>query len=70
MIAILQGIADFISTLAGFITSFFSGFLSLFRYIGMAIQTVGVAIVYLPDDLKILALAFVMAAVMFLIIGR
>lgn len=70
MISLLQGIADFISTLASYFVSFLESFFNLFKYIGMAMATIGEAALYLPTDLTVIAMAFIGVAVVYLILGR
>lgn len=70
MISLIQGIADFFTSIGSFLVSFLEGAINLFRYISLALTTIGEVLLYLPPSLKVLALAFVSVAVVYLIIGR
>lgn len=70
MLKLLQGIADFIGMIGDFLASFLISILQLFGYIGQAVLTIGEIIVFIPEDLAVIALAFVSMAVVFLIVGR
>lgn len=70
MISLIQGIANFFSSVGSFIVSFISGLINLFKYIAMALVTVGEVVLYLPADLQILCMAFISVAVVYLIVGR
>lgn len=70
MIELLQGIVDFISSIGSFFVSFLSSILDLFKYIGVALETVAVTVLYLPEELIVIGFAFVSMAVVFLITGR
>lgn len=70
MVNLLQSIVDFISTIATIVSSFVNGIVTVIKYIGVALVTVGEAVLYLPASLQVLVLAAVSAAVIFLIVGR
>lgn len=70
MINLLQGIVDFISTIATIVSSLVNGLVTVIKYIGVALVTVGEAVLYLPPSLQVLVLAAVSAAVIFLVVGR
>ena len=70
MINLIQGIVDFISTIATIVSSFVNGIVTVIKYIGVALVTVDEAVNYLPASLQILVLAAISAAVIFGIVGR
>ena len=70
MINLIQGIVDFFSAIGNFISSLVSGLITLVKYTVMAVETVGLVVIYLPTTLQAIALAAISAAVIFLIVGR
>lgn len=70
MLAFLEGIADVISSLIGFLVSIIQGLFRMVRYVGIAFQTLGTVMAYIPADLAVLAAAFISVAVIYLFIGR
>lgn len=70
MLDVLTNIAEFLSQIGNFFLSIITGFIQLFQYIAMALESVAVGIVYLPTSLTIIAMAFVSVAVVYLIVGR
>lgn len=70
MLAFLEGLADLISSLINFVISIIQGIFRMVRYVGIAMQTLGTVMTYIPADLAVLAAAFISVAVVYLIIGR
>lgn len=70
MLNLIQGIVDFFSAIGNFISSLVSGLITLVKYTVMAVETVGLVVIYLPTTLQAIALAAISAAVIFLIVGR
>ena len=70
MLAFLEGIADFISGVVNFVVSIIQGLYRMIQYVGIALQTLGSVMTYIPTDLAVLAAAFISVAVVYLIIGR
>ena len=70
MLNLIQGIVDFFSAIGNFISSLVSGLITLVKYTVMAVETVGLVVIYLPTTLQAIALAAISAAVIYLIVGR
>lgn len=70
MVEFFKGIADILSSLVMFVVSIIQGLFRMVKYIGIAMQTLGTVMAYIPADLAVLAAAFLSVAVVYLIIGR
>lgn len=70
MLNLIQGIVDFFAAIGNFISGMVSGLITLVKYTVMAVETVGLVVIYLPSTLQAIALAAVSAAVIYLIVGR